>query len=147
MWKTIEIKQLVTGCAYCTSHMQNGDGYTELKVKGKIRLLTHMMYESTYNVSILKTYVLRHKCDTPQCINPYHLEVGTHADNVADRVSRGRSAVGIKNGRSKLTEGQVREIKTLQGTGVSAYRVGKIYKIDGKVIREIWRGLKWKTVS
>ncbi len=35
--------------------------------------------------------VCRHRCDNPGCYNPYHLEDGTHADNVADRVARGRT--------------------------------------------------------
>lgn len=34
--------------------------------------------------------VVRHTCDTPPCVNPEHLIVGTHKDNSADRRDRGR---------------------------------------------------------
>lgn len=47
-----------------------------------------------------------HRCDTPACVNPDHLFLGTNADNVADRCIKGRSARirGSQQGRSKLTE-------------------------------------------
>ena len=34
--------------------------------------------------------LVRHKCDTPSCVNPNHLEVGTQKDNVNDASLRGR---------------------------------------------------------
>jgi hypothetical protein len=34
--------------------------------------------------------VVRHKCDTPSCVNPNHLEIGTQKDNVLDTVKRNR---------------------------------------------------------
>lgn len=39
---------------------------------------------------IPKGMVIRHKCDNPPCCNPFHLEIGTHRDNVHDRMRRGR---------------------------------------------------------
>lgn len=38
--------------------------------------------------------VCMHSCDNPLCINPSHLQWGTHSDNVADKVSKGRQARG-----------------------------------------------------
>jgi hypothetical protein len=56
--------------------------------------------------------VVRHKCDNRACCNPKHLETGTHADNVRDRVIRGRSAIGEDAGRAILTEADVHRIRT-----------------------------------
>lgn len=57
--------------------------------------------------------VVRHKCDNPRCINPEHLELGTQADNIADKMQRGRhvSLTGEEHGSVKLTAEQVAEIR------------------------------------
>ena len=34
--------------------------------------------------------VVRHICDQPQCVNPFHLTVGTHQQNMIDRSNRHR---------------------------------------------------------
>ena len=77
------------------------------------------------------------------CINPEHLILGTHADNVADRVSRGRSATGVKNGRAKLTEDQVREILASTDRHIV---LSKKYGVTPKVVRLVRRRAIWKTV-
>ena len=54
-----------------------------------------------------------HSCDNPACVNPDHLHLGTHQDNMKERDKRGRQAnrVGIKNGRATVTEDDVRAIR------------------------------------
>ena len=47
--------------------------------------------------------VLRHGCDEPRCVRPDHLRPGTHAENAADRVARGRA----RNRFSVRTRGRV----------------------------------------
>jgi hypothetical protein len=52
-----------------------------------------------------------HKCDLPCCVNPDHLFVGTHKENMDDRDAKGRVRFGEKAGRAKLTDEQVRAIR------------------------------------
>lgn len=62
-------------------------------------------------------HVVRHRCDNPLCINPEHLRTGTHAQNVEDRVERGRSAKGENHGWSKLTQDKVVYIREQYAAG------------------------------
>ena len=91
---------------------KNGRGYGQLKISGK--------YESAHRISwkIHNTYIPKgmhvlHKCDNPACVNPEHLFLGTHQDNMDDMKNKGRQAnhVGVSNTRAKLNETQVRVIR------------------------------------
>lgn len=61
-----------------------------------------------------RLYVLHH-CDNRKCVNPIHLYVGTHTQNMKDKVQRGRSFTGDQkgeaHGRAKLTNEQVYAIR------------------------------------
>ena len=82
-------------------------------------------------------YVL-HKCDNPPCVNPDHLFLGTHTDNMRDMVEKGRarggSLPGESNGQAKLTEADVLAIRADKRTqqaiadeyGVSRRAIGYI---------------------
>jgi hypothetical protein len=64
--------------------------YHTMRIEGKVVKTHRYSYEKYYNEQIPKGKIIRHKCDNPRCINPFHLEVGTRADNARDMVQRRR---------------------------------------------------------
>ena len=63
--------------------------------------------------------VVRHRCDTPACVNPDHLLLGTQADNVNDAAVQGHYNVPHRDSSRarKLTDAQVVEIRASVETG------------------------------
>jgi hypothetical protein len=89
------------------------NGYGRIKVDKSMLSVHRLVYEMT-NGKISKEMSVCHKCDNPSCVNPDHLFLGTHSDNMRDMVSKNRrDSKGSKNGRSLLTEPSVRIIKKL----------------------------------
>lgn len=92
-------------------------------------------------------WVVRHRCDVTQCINPEHLEVGTYADNSGDMVVRGRQRDqrGEKHNMSKLTWTDVDNIRrTYYAGGITQSELGARYGVTQSQISAITRGVRWK---
>jgi hypothetical protein len=85
---------------------------------------------------------IRHKtCDNPPCCNPAHLEPGTHAQNMADMVSRGRAARGERNAKTKLTQVNKDAIRQLYATGTVTQReLARQHSVDRQTIRKVIHG-------
>lgn len=109
---------------------KNEDGYgrTWINDKGYYahRVIFNLAFPNVIQLSAPQdtdeTGFLLHKCDNPSCCNPSHLFVGTHADNMADKVKKGRAAdfSGDKGPRCKLTMEQANEIRQRRKNGISA---------------------------
>lgn len=105
-------------------------------------------YELTHGEDSAKGKVVRHKCDNPLCCNPNHLELGTHKDNMNDKMKRGRGRFlkGNECSWSKLNEGQVREIRKLLKQKIRHKVIAEKYGVDTVTITDINLGRSWRHV-
>jgi HNH endonuclease len=89
-----------------------------------------------------------HSCDVPSCVNPDHLRLGTHTENMADMVTRKRLAIGSRHGMARLTEAQVAEIKGLYARGgILQSEIARRYNVVQQTISRIVTGKDWGHVS
>jgi HNH endonuclease/helix-turn-helix resolvase-like protein len=86
-------------------------GYGHIKWQGKMRVSHRISYELAFGAFDESLWVL-HRCDNPRCVNPDHLRLGNHQDNMDDMVSKGRHSHGERHTRSKLTDAQIIDIRT-----------------------------------
>src|SRR5438552_10251708 len=82
-------------------------GYGRIRVLGKT-MQAHRLSWEIYNEKPPEDIDVLHKCDTPCCVNPNHLFLGTDSDNLRDMYSKHRRTQrGVANGNNKLTENDV----------------------------------------
>lgn len=95
-----------------------------------------------------------HKCDNRKCCNPNHLFLGTPADNMADKVKKGRqltgkrqSRAGEKHGKHILTAEQVRLIRERYAVGgVLQRELAAEYGVKERAISSIVNHVNWREV-
>lgn len=118
------------------------EGYGRLRVNGKAQSAHRVSYEEYVGPIPDGLYVCHH-CDTPGCINPEHLFVGTNQDNMADRANKGR-ALGEKNNAAKLSDKDVVEIADLIREGnCFQTEIAARYGVTDKLVSHIKLGLRW----
>lgn len=93
-----------------------------------------------------------HKCDNRCCVNPDHLYLGTHEDNMKDMKNKGRANrnsvnVGSENGTSKLSERDVMQIKDLLVNRIPLSKIASRFSCSISTISQIKTGKTWKHVN
>lgn len=85
-----------------------------------------------------------HKCDIPACINPSHLFLGTHKENMADMRNKDRAERGERHHASKLNAEQAKEIIEARKIGVTLESLSVKYGVNKTTISKIANGHRWK---
>jgi hypothetical protein len=102
-------------------------GYGTMRIGSPRRAAyAHRVSWELHRGPIPKGFDVCHKCDTPQCVNPDHLFLGTRSDNMQDCACKGRSCTGDRNGMRKhperITRGSLRADAKLTETAAADIR-------------------------
>lgn len=132
--------------------------YGAVSRNGKTDKVHRVAYELAFG-PIPTGMKVMHKCDNPPCGRPDHLCVGTDADNIHDRDTKGRTARGNilaansnrargeRVNTAKLTADKVRHIKELIRAGNSDIQIAVKYDVSAGSIWFIRNGKHWAHIT
>ena len=108
---------------------------------GATRKLAHRISWELFVGPITDGMDICHKCDTPRCIRPTHLFQGTHRDNIADAVTKGRIIPPVYP--SKINREIAENIRHDSVNGLSSRKAAAKYGVSRRLItfikqRKIW---------
>lgn len=137
-----------TGCWLWTGCVSPGKwGYGVFWVDGKT-IKVHRYSYIIFKGEIPKGLFVCHSCDQPSCVNPDHLFLGTHQDNMKDMNSKGRggSTKGERSRLSRLTTQQVLDIRSMYSDGNSSIKIAKRFSITDRNVMHIVNRETWKHI-
>lgn len=132
------------GCLLWTAG-KCGDGYGSFRTTRNSKA-HRVAWELANGQPVPDGMCVRHKCDTPLCVNPEHLEIGTIQENNMDMDLRGRRAsiAGEKNYSAVLNEERVQIIRKMHSIGASYRELSILAGVTKATIAGIISGRTWK---
>lgn len=125
----------------------NGYGWFCIRHKGFSKnYYAHRLSWELTNGEIEDGQCVLHRCDNKLCANPDHLFLGSVDDNMKDKVLKRRQLKGSEIATSKLTEQQVREIKTIRSK-TTVEVLSQAYNVSKATIINICQGRSWKHIK
>lgn len=149
-WQSIDASGGSNACwPWIRARNNTGYGITSFRpIRSK---LAHRIAWIITNGPIPDTLNVLHQCDNPPCCNPSHLFTGSQADNNWDKIRKGRHRTpdmrGASNPAARLTEDDVRAIRTLRASGASYPSLGARFGISKTMVRNIVLRRAWSHVS
>ena len=119
------------------------NGYGRLTVGRKRRMVGahRLSYEIAHDITLTSKQHILHSCDVRNCVNPGHLRIGTHADNMRDM--RVRERVNT----TRLTAPDVRLIRIRAARGESQRALADDYGVSQGTIAFVVQRKTWKHVQ
>lgn len=131
-----------SGCWIWIGSLNKG-GYGQINVDHTM-INAHRASWVVHRGSIPDGMSVLHACDVRCCVNPDHLFLGSHNDNMRDMKGKGRSAWGARSGQSRLTPS---DIAAIRASDRNQYELAEEYGVQQPAISAIQRGERWRGLS
>lgn len=156
-WSNVAFTANPNVCWEWTGMLSKPEPYGRFSLKGK-KYSSHRLSYFLSNKEDPKELLVLHKCDNHKCVNPNHLFLGTNADNMVDKIKKGRLKAfpkgqkrkdsekrpGTLNHMAKLTEINVLDIRDSYSKGEKRrFELAKEYKVSEKLIANIVNRKTW----
>lgn len=138
----IKNKSKISGTCWEWVGSKDKDGYGKACYKFK-RERAHRLSYRVFKLQDISNMLVLHTCDNPSCVNPEHLFLGTHKDNMLDKKTKGRQLKGEEIGNSKLKESDIFEIRKLRATR-SLKELSKQFNCSVSNIHDVCKGYIWQ---
>lgn len=131
-----------SGCWIWTSYTVSGYGQICLV---RTKFAAHRLSYTIHKGEIPNGLFVLHHCDERLCVNPDHLFLGTHQDNMDDMFSKNRAntARGQNAGHSKLKDADILEIRNMYRNGLTQKKIGERFLVDQSLISRIVNNQYW----
>lgn len=120
---------------------KDGIGYGLFRITSSRIERAHRVALRLSGTPVERGKIVCHRCNNPTCCNPAHLYVGTPKTNADDREAAGRHAHGERSGRAKLTEADVRAIRSYPR---GAWLTGRAFGVSPGAVAAIRAGRNWR---
>lgn len=125
-------------------------GYGRISIGAQKQDYVHRVSYRVFKGAIPDGMLIMHSCDNPRCCNPDHLSAGTQFDNMQDcsrkqrvRVFIRESSAGESNGRAKLKECDVLEIRRMH-TLTPLAELAHLYGVSRATLDLVRKGKTWR---
>jgi hypothetical protein len=132
------------GC--CRPRTRDVLPYGQFRLDGQMRAAHRVSWQLTHG-GIPEGLLVLHSCDNPMCVNPAHLHLGDHRENMHEMAARQRASgrAGISNPNARLTLAEVDAIRALVADGFSTTEIGRHYRVHHTHVSRIARSRAWRS--
>lgn len=135
-----KVKVLENGCHEWQA-ATDSSGYGSFKKDIGSTVKAHRWaYEYHTGIEIPENIMACHKCDNRRCVNPEHIFLGTHQENMADMMQKGRSTKGRLRLNRKLSLLSILVIKEALEMGFSHRSIARYFKVSQTSIARVAHG-------
>jgi len=133
------------GACLIWPYSKAGRGYARLNFDGRLQYVSRIICERRHGPPPTDKHEAAHSCGKGHegCVNQWHLDWKTRAENEADKLEHGTLTRGERSGNSKLSKSAVLEIRRMLDAGLMQREIGDIFGVSNKTISKIATGTLW----